>query len=231
METKVTLAERRRRRKAGTLSELRFKIRRAGGQKMIEGAFIGGRTVFRRIGKDRLPIEALATIGIPQMFTAKKINLPVQAWINGELPADLGSRGPLLPVDHQMSDALDVVTAALLRAKKDELDRILATPSPRRAGSTLPANSPRQPSSASASANASALTPWLWSGRSRYRAIPCCYSTPMSASVGPRGAIGSRYARSLVDNMLIEINRLGSLLHLPMRVPKGSKSVLIPSSC
>ena len=44
------------------------------------------------------------------------------------------------------------------------------TPTPRRVGSTLPANSPKQQSSVSPSASASASTRWLWSGRSRCRA-------------------------------------------------------------
>lgn len=75
-ERKVTLAEARRRIKAGTQRELRFKFRRQGGTKTLKGAFIGnkGRTVFRRTGRQRLPIEAVNTIGIPSMFNARKLN-------------------------------------------------------------------------------------------------------------------------------------------------------------
>lgn len=57
-------------------AQLKFKIKRAGPWKTINGAFIGnkGRTVFIREGKARLPIKALATIDIAQMFNAKRIN-------------------------------------------------------------------------------------------------------------------------------------------------------------
>ena len=88
IERKVTLAEARRRGKAGTLGVLRFKIKRAGGMQTIAGAFIAnnGRTVFRRTGKARLPIEAVSTIGVPQMFNAKKVQIPVQRWITENFP-------------------------------------------------------------------------------------------------------------------------------------------------
>lgn len=88
IERKVTLAEARRRGKAGTLGVLRFKIRRAGGMQTIAGAFIAnnGRTVFRRVGKGRLPIEPVQTIGVPQMFQARKVQIPVQRWISENFP-------------------------------------------------------------------------------------------------------------------------------------------------
>lgn len=56
--------------------ELQFQIKRSGGPKMIKGAFVGnkGRTVFIRTGNARLPIKALQTIDIGQMFNAKRIN-------------------------------------------------------------------------------------------------------------------------------------------------------------
>lgn len=56
--------------------QLRFKIRRGGPWKTIPGAFIGnqGRTVFIRTGKGRMPIKALRTIDIAQMFNARRIN-------------------------------------------------------------------------------------------------------------------------------------------------------------
>ena len=49
-EQVVTLAQARKRAKDGTLSQLRFKIRKSGGKRIIRGAFIGnkGRTVFIR---------------------------------------------------------------------------------------------------------------------------------------------------------------------------------------
>lgn len=70
-ERKVTLAEGRRRTKQGTHG-VYVKVRRKGKLTLVKGAFIGnkGRTVFRRIGKGRLPIEALTTIDVPQaMFS------------------------------------------------------------------------------------------------------------------------------------------------------------------
>lgn len=80
LENKVTLAEGRRRAKKGTLDQLRFQIKRAGGKKMIKGAFIGnnGRTVFIREGKGRLPIKALNTIDVTQMFNTRRINSVVR---------------------------------------------------------------------------------------------------------------------------------------------------------
>ena len=88
LERATSMAEARRRRKSGTLAALYFKIKRAGGKQTIQGAFIGnqGRTVFRRVGKARLPIEPVQTIGVPQMFMARKLQIPVQEWITREFP-------------------------------------------------------------------------------------------------------------------------------------------------
>lgn len=76
LEKKVTLAEARRRAKNGTLSQLRFKFRRKGSMKTINGAFVGnkGRTIFRRTGNARTPIEAVNTIDVPQMFNTRRLN-------------------------------------------------------------------------------------------------------------------------------------------------------------
>lgn len=70
--------------------QLRFQIKRTGGKKVITGAFIGnkGRTVFIREGKDRLPIKALNTIDVPQMFNARKINDAVRAVMLQRFPAN-----------------------------------------------------------------------------------------------------------------------------------------------
>lgn len=103
VEKTVTMAAARQRRKAGeggtqTLRgggvvnkalELRFKIKRSGPKKLIKGAFIGnkGRTVFIREGSKRLPIKALQTIDVPQMFNAKRINAVVVEMIQAKLPA------------------------------------------------------------------------------------------------------------------------------------------------
>lgn len=102
-EKSVTLAQARKRTAAGeggtqTLRsggqvqkalQLRFKIKRSGPKKVIEGAFIGnkGRTVFIREGSKRLPIKALQTIDIPQMFNTRRINKVVVDMIKAELPA------------------------------------------------------------------------------------------------------------------------------------------------
>jgi hypothetical protein len=101
-EKSVTLAQARKRMKAGeggtqTLKgggqvqkalELRFKIKRSGPHKVIKGAFIGnkGRTVFIRSGDKRLPIQALQTINVPQMFNTKRVNAKVVAKIKAVLP-------------------------------------------------------------------------------------------------------------------------------------------------
>ena len=87
VEKSVTLAQARRRMRAGeggtmTLRtggrvqkalQLRVKVRRQGGWKVIPGAFIGnnGRTVFRRIGTGRLPIEGVTTIDVPQLMLSE----------------------------------------------------------------------------------------------------------------------------------------------------------------
>jgi hypothetical protein len=89
VEKSVSFAQAARRRKGGeggtyrfggaTVAksfELRFKIKRGGPWKVIPGAFIAndGRTVFKRVGDARLPIKALQTVDIAQMFNAKRIN-------------------------------------------------------------------------------------------------------------------------------------------------------------
>jgi hypothetical protein len=68
--------------------ELRFKIKRSGDKKIVKGAFIGnkGRTVFIREGSGRLPIKALQTVDVPQMFNAKRINAKVVAFMKAKLP-------------------------------------------------------------------------------------------------------------------------------------------------
>ncbi|TXT24461.1 MAG: Uncharacterized protein FD131_4968 [Rhodocyclaceae bacterium] len=63
-----------------SVGQLGFKIKKSGGRKVITGSFIGnqGRTVFVRTGKDRLPIKAVNTIDVPQMFNTRRINQAVQ---------------------------------------------------------------------------------------------------------------------------------------------------------
>lgn len=79
VERSVTLAERNRRIKNNSLQDLRFKIKRNSAPKIIKGAFIGnnGRTVFIREGRSRLPIKALSTIDVPQMFNTRRIQIVV----------------------------------------------------------------------------------------------------------------------------------------------------------
>jgi len=88
IEQFVTLAQQRKRVKDGTGNQLRFKIKRKGGSKIIRGAFIGnkGRTVFIRTGDKRLPIKAVSTIDVASMFNTKRINRSVIALINARLP-------------------------------------------------------------------------------------------------------------------------------------------------
>jgi hypothetical protein len=71
--------------------QLGFLIKKAGGIKKLDGAFVGnkGRTVFRRTGKDRLPIEPLQVIGISQMFSSRKISQRVLDKINAEFPVEI----------------------------------------------------------------------------------------------------------------------------------------------
>lgn len=80
VENKTTLAQARKRAKQGTQSQVHFQVKRAGGKKIIPGAFIGnkGRTLFIREGKERKPIRALNTIDVPSMFNTKRINTVVR---------------------------------------------------------------------------------------------------------------------------------------------------------
>lgn len=74
-----------RRSKSGKLGQLKFQIKRKGGGKTIPGAFIatnkktGGRAVFVRSGKERIPIETKTTIDVAQMFNTRRINSAVRA--------------------------------------------------------------------------------------------------------------------------------------------------------
>ncbi len=91
LEKKPGIREQKRRIKAeGNRPQLRFHIKR-GGAKTIKGAFIGnkGRTVFKRTGKGRLPIEPVQTIGVPGMFKTRRVNERVLARIRKELPIEM----------------------------------------------------------------------------------------------------------------------------------------------
>ena len=71
--------------------QLGFQIRRDGGLKKIDGAFLGnkGRTIFRRTGSARLPIEPMQVIGFSQMFASKKISQRVMDKVRAELPVEI----------------------------------------------------------------------------------------------------------------------------------------------
>lgn len=71
--------------------QLGFLIKKGGGLKKIQGAFVGnkGRTIFVREGRDRLPIKPLQVIGFSQMFNTKRINRRVMDKINQELPIEV----------------------------------------------------------------------------------------------------------------------------------------------
>jgi hypothetical protein len=88
MERSVSMAQARKRGKAGTLNQLFVQIKKAGGKKALGSAFIGnkGRTVFVRTGKARLPIKALQTIDVAGMFNTKRVNAKVLAMIEAKLP-------------------------------------------------------------------------------------------------------------------------------------------------
>lgn len=61
--------------KNGARQQLQFKIRRDKPPVTIPGAFIGngGRTVFRRAGRNRLPIDPLQVIDVPGMFKGRAV--------------------------------------------------------------------------------------------------------------------------------------------------------------
>lgn len=102
VEKTITLAAMRKRVKAGeggryitrgnqqrtkTLA-LRYQIKRTGPKRLIKGSFIGnsGRTIFARTGSARLPIKAVSTIDIAQMFNTRRINAAVVRTIESQFP-------------------------------------------------------------------------------------------------------------------------------------------------
>lgn len=75
-----------------TKQGVRVKIKRGGPSKVIKGAFIAnkgnsaGGTVFQRVGKDQLPIKAIQTIGVQQMFNAKRVKEVVVKLLETKFP-------------------------------------------------------------------------------------------------------------------------------------------------
>ncbi|MDP3216679.1 MAG: phage tail protein [Deltaproteobacteria bacterium] len=87
---KVSKASAKRNGRTDLAGQLQFQIKRGGGKKAIKGAFIAnsGRTVFVRTGKDRLPIKALNTIDVPQMFNTRRVNNVVKRMMIDKFPAN-----------------------------------------------------------------------------------------------------------------------------------------------
>lgn len=87
---KVSKAAAKRSGRTDLAGQLQFQIKRGGGRKAIKGAFIGnlGRTVFIRTGKERLPIKALNTIDIGQMFNTRRVNKVVKQVMLDKFPAN-----------------------------------------------------------------------------------------------------------------------------------------------
>lgn len=85
---RVSKAAAKRMGNASRAGQIQFQIKRGGGKKVIPGAFVAnqGRTVFVReevakwnkATRSTLPIKALNTIDIPQMFNARRINTVVR---------------------------------------------------------------------------------------------------------------------------------------------------------
>jgi len=71
-----------------TSAGVSVKIKKGGARKVIRGAFIAnqGRTVFQRVGKARLPIKAVQTIDVAQMFNTKRINARVVKFMETKFP-------------------------------------------------------------------------------------------------------------------------------------------------
>jgi hypothetical protein len=72
-----------------TAAGVTVKVKRAGGRKLVKGGtFIAnkGRTVFIRVGRQRLPIRAVQTIDVAQMFNTKRINARVVQFILQKFP-------------------------------------------------------------------------------------------------------------------------------------------------
>ena len=71
--------------------QIGFAIKRGGGLKTITGAFIGnhGRTIFQRVGKDRLPIKPVQVIGVSQMFSSRQIHDRIMQKISADLEIEI----------------------------------------------------------------------------------------------------------------------------------------------
>lgn len=65
-----------------------FRVRKSTGRVVIPGSFLinQGKTVMIRTGEKRLPIKALQTIDVAQMFNAQRINAKVVQVIRDRFP-------------------------------------------------------------------------------------------------------------------------------------------------
>ena len=90
VEKSVTLKQREKRKKAGTLG-LYVKVKKGGKNTQLKGAFIGnsGRTVFQRVGKGRLPIEPLQAIGVGQAMVSDVGRAKLEAAVREAFPKNL----------------------------------------------------------------------------------------------------------------------------------------------
>lgn len=88
VERSTSFAQAKKRKKAGTLSQLHLKIKRGSAAKPLKGAFIGnkGRTVFQRVGKSRLPIKPVQTIDVGQMMMSRAVYAKVEAFAQKKFP-------------------------------------------------------------------------------------------------------------------------------------------------
>lgn len=101
LEKSISLAQSRKRRKGGTLNQLRVQIKKHGGKKIIPGAFLGnrGRTVFKRMPgttmqsrakyagtKHAQQITGVSTVDVRQMFNTRRINARVIKTIHKRFP-------------------------------------------------------------------------------------------------------------------------------------------------
>jgi len=86
---RFVVGDRTRNRPRGT--QIKLRIKRRGGIKHIKGAFLvpskqgGPMFLARRVGKQRLPIEPLQTIDVPQMFNNRRLNARVVSRIEQTL--------------------------------------------------------------------------------------------------------------------------------------------------
>ena len=97
VERSISLAQLKKRKKLDDGKEIRFKIRKSGGLKVIKGSFVGnkGRTIFKRVEGGR-KIKPVRTIDVPQMFNKRDINRRVQKIIVDKFPEYLIERSSSL---------------------------------------------------------------------------------------------------------------------------------------